>query len=157
MQTRTNVLLKSAPVPIGAAGHGTTVPILAAVLPVLNCKEQTVSGVHPRFSNLKGVSIWCGVITYKFVSKISTSPCITPTLAADDVPSHNVPLCSHWTEQGLHQGFPSSKNMKHLQGYIKYYKINPQKIKSPQCCCSIQVHVATPCTPQVLPLQLVPA
>lgn len=99
--------------------------------------------------------VW-GYIVYKFASKISISLCVTPTLAADDVPLHNVPLCSDWIEQGLHKGFPTSENMKYLQGYRRYYKRKPQKINSPQSCCSIQVHIATSCTPQVLPFWLVP-
>lgn len=87
MQAKTKVLLKSALVP---AGLQNTVPLYLSWLLCFQCltgkSKQTVSGVHPCFSNLKGVSICCGAISYKFVSKISISLCITPTLAADDVP-----------------------------------------------------------------------
>lgn len=90
------------------------VPLCLSRLLCFQClagkSKQTVSGVHPCFSNHKRVSIWCAVISYIFVSKFGISLCITPTLAADGVPPHNVPLCPDWTEQDLHKGFPTSEN-----------------------------------------------
>lgn len=102
------------------------------------------------FFNLKGVSIWCEVISYKFVSKISISLSITPALAADDVPSHIVPLCPDWTEQGLHKGLSNIREHETPARIHKVLQNNPTKVNSPRSCCSLQVHIATPRTPQVL-------
>lgn len=112
MQARTNALLKSAPVPIGAAGHGTTVPILAAVLPVLNWKEQA--------NCFWGSSLFYQLersqhLVWSYILQVCVQNQHLPVHyfhLGYNVPSPSGPLCSDWMEQDLHKGFPTSENIK---------------------------------------------